>query len=64
MPHTNIMTTDEDVYILEEEDHLQSHHVSSNHQNVNMIQSSYQMDSNTGNNPKVANKIYNTHDGR
>jgi hypothetical protein len=22
MPHTNIMTTDEDVYILEEEDHL------------------------------------------
>ena len=37
MPHTNIMTTDEDVYILEEEDHLQSHHVSSNHQNVNMI---------------------------
>ena len=28
-----------------------------------MIQSSYQMD-NGGNNPKVANKIYNTHDGR
>ena len=33
MPHhgtNNIMTTDEDMFIMEEEDHLQSHHITQN----------------------------------
>jgi len=47
----NIITTDEDVFILEDEDHLQSHHV------TNDIRPD-------GKTQKPGGKIYNTHDGR
>ena len=58
MPLTNnIITTDDDVFILEDEAHLQSHHITSN-----LKQNSVARDNKI--NQKATGKIYNTHDGR
>lgn len=58
MPHTgNIMTTEDDVLIMEDEDHLQSHRIT-NMKNMHCRQQSSEMVQ------KPPGKIYNTHDGR
>ena len=69
MPHhgtNNILTTDEDMFVMEEEDHLQSHHITQNLK-MNNISSQQFKDDNQSRSHKEkpdGSKIYNTHDGR
>ena len=54
------MTTDEDVLILEDEAHLQTHHVTTNVKRGEQDETMR----NPVNGGKQQSKIYNTHDGR
>jgi len=63
------MITDDDMFVMEDEDHLQSHHVTTNMKPNKANLESHDNQSSSNNNNKNAKsngngKIYNTHDGR
>jgi hypothetical protein len=59
------MMTDDDMFVMEDEDHLEQHHVTSNMKTNKM---NLEVHDNTSSNKNKQNsnggKIYNTHDGR
>jgi len=62
---TNHLITDDDMFVMEDEDHLQSHHVTTN---MRTNQANLESQDNTSQNKNGKQngngKIYNTHDGR
>ena len=67
MPNqTNHLITEDDMFVMEDEDHLQSHHVTTNMRTNQVNLESQDNNSNNKNNKQngANGKIYNTHDGR
>ena len=63
---TNHLITDDDMFVMEDEDHLQSHHVTTNMKTNKANLENQENTSNTNKNGKQNGngKIYHTHDGR